>query len=305
MTRIGPTDALAGTTVVDLTRYLPGPYCTRLLADLGASVIKIEGPSGDPMRAVAWYEQLNAGKRIVTLDLCEQAGRQQFHALLAHADICVEGFRPSTAKALGVDAATLAARHPHLVLCSISGYNASGPDADRAGHDLNYQADAGLLGPTPRVPQLLVADVTGGLRAAIAILAALVRRGRSSALRSDVPAREDAAAVRISLHEAAASWAPFMPPPVLRGEHACYNVYETADREWVALGALEPKFWARFCRHVGRPEWIDVQFAEDRRRIALLEDVRDLFRTRTAAEWQADLTPLDCCFTRIPSGPIS
>ena len=272
---------LEGLTVVDLTRYLPGPYCTRLLGDLGASIVKVEPPSGDPMRGIDWYDLLNRGKQIVRLDLAAPGGRAELDALLSRADVCVEGFRPSTARALGVDGAALAARHPRLVHCSISGYGQTGPRAERAGHDLNYQADAGLLDAGRRMPSLLVADITAGLHATIAILAALVaRRGTT---------------IDVSLVQAAASWLPFVPPPKLRGDYACYQLYETADGGHVALGALEPKFWERFCRHVGREAWIADQFAPDPRRTALLEEVRALFRSREAACWSLELLPLDCC----------
>jgi crotonobetainyl-CoA:carnitine CoA-transferase CaiB-like acyl-CoA transferase len=292
---------LSGVTVVDLTRYLPGPYCTRLLTDLGATVIKIEPPQGDPMRGVRWavegapshaftagagmYDWLNGGKTIVTLDLREPSARAELHALLAGAAVCVEGFKPSTAREIGVDGGTLAARYPDLVHCSISGYGQTGPRADRSAHDVNYQADAGLLHAAPRVPELLLADITAALHAAIAILAALVaRRG---------------ATLDISLLDAARAWVPFVPPPVLRGDFACYNVYETADGGHVALGALESKFWDRFCRRVGQPEWIPLQFVPDPERTALKEAVRTLFRSRRLEEWMAELGPIDCCISAI------
>jgi crotonobetainyl-CoA:carnitine CoA-transferase CaiB-like acyl-CoA transferase len=273
--------SLAGVTVIDLTRYLPGPYCTRLLADLGATVIKVEMPSGDPMRGVDWYDLLNRGKQIVEIDLASPKGRLELDELLARAGVCVEGFRPSTARALGVDGATLRARHPKLVHCSISGYGQQGPGAERAGHDLNYQAEAGLLDAVPRMPPLLVADITAGLHATIAILAALVaQRGVS---------------IDVSLLKAAGSWMPFVPPPKLRGDFACYNLYETSDGAHVALGALEAKFWARFCTHAGRGDWIADQFAPDPRRAALVEEVRTLFLSRDAEYWARELLPLDLC----------
>ncbi len=302
-------NALEGVTVVDLTRYLPGPYCTRLLADLGARVIKIEPPHGDPVRAFEWpshsrpnhrsqptedpiarsgiYEVLNAGKEIVTLDLRDASAREELHRMLADATVCVEGFRPATARAIGVDGATLAVRYPHLVHCSISGYGQSGPNANRAAHDLNYQADAGLLAAlhSTQVPALLIADITAAYRATIVILAALVtRRGVT---------------LDVSLVDAARSWVPFVPPPVLRGDFACYNVYETSDGGHVALGALEAKFWGRFCRRVGHAEWIPLQFAPEPQRAALIGAVRALFRSRPTDAWITELAPADCCISAI------
>ena len=157
---------------------------------------------------------------------------------------------------------------------------------------MNYQADAGLLGATnvPEVPGLLIADITAAYHATIAILAALVaRRG---------------ATLDVSLVDAARSWLPLVPPPILRGDFACYNVYETADGRHVALGALESKFWERFCRHVGHPEWIPLQFAADPGRSAVNNAVRALFRTRPRDEWVTDLSPLDCCISAIAAGRL-
>jgi crotonobetainyl-CoA:carnitine CoA-transferase CaiB-like acyl-CoA transferase len=280
---------LEGITVVDLTRYLPGPYCTRMLADLGAAVVKVESPEGDPVRTVAWYSLLNDGKRVVTLDLRDEQGRRELDRLLSTADVCVEGFRPSTARAIGVDAETLRARHPQLVHCSISGYGQHGPGAERAGHDINYQAEVGLLAGRPAVPGLLVGDITSSYRAAIGILAALVGRGRTRA----------GAFVDVAISSAAAAWVPFRPPPVLRGDYACYNVYETADAQWLALGALERKFWERFCVRLGKPEWVALQFAPDPSRSLLLSELRSLIRATDAATWLRTFADVDCCLSPI------
>jgi alpha-methylacyl-CoA racemase len=298
--------ALERLTVVDLTRYLPGPYCTRLLADLGAHVVKVEPPQGDPMRGVAWYEQLNHGKEIVTLDLREAGGRDALHALLGRAAVCVEGFKPATARAIGVDGASLAARYPGLVHCSISGYGQSGPLVDRSAHDINYQADAGLLGAAspPQVPGLLVADITAAYHATIAILAALLNSNeRTTSPAVDRPSAGEGTTLDISLFAAAKSWVPFVPPPKLRGDFACYNVYETADGQWVALGALEAKFWQRFCQRVDRAEWIPLQFTPGGAQQELIEAVRTLLRRHDLAYWSAALGPVDCCFSPVPALP--
>jgi alpha-methylacyl-CoA racemase len=279
--------ALDGVTVVDLTRYLPGPYCTRILADLGATVIKVEPPGGDPMRSLVWYDLLNAGKRIVTIDFRSGNAAGELAALLTNADVCVEGFRPSTARALGVDAAALRTRHPRLVHCSISGYGQTGKDAERAGHDLNYQVEAGLLGEHPTMPSMLVADLTGALHAVIRILAALVERSRTGS----------GIALDVALLDAAAAWVPFIPPPILRGDHACYNVYETSDGKQIALGALEAKFWARFCERLQKPEWIARQFSEEPDRSRLVNEVRALIRSRSQSAWRQTFDSVDCCLT--------
>jgi crotonobetainyl-CoA:carnitine CoA-transferase CaiB-like acyl-CoA transferase len=239
------------------------------------------------MRTLMWYDVLNRGKREVTIDFRAAEGGREFEALIERADVCVEGFRPSTARALGVDAATLRARNPRLIHCSISGYGQEGPDADRAGHDLNYQIESGLLGSQPSVPSMLLADITGALHAAIRILAAVVERTRTGS----------GASLDVSLLNAAAAWVPFVPPPILRGDHACYNVYETSDGRRIALGALEEKFWARFCERVGKREWIPLQFAPEPQRSALVDDVRALIRSRPQSAWRQTLDSVDCCLT--------
>jgi alpha-methylacyl-CoA racemase len=301
---------LRGITVVDLTRLLPGPYCTQLLAQLGADVLKIEDPgAGDPTRSMpplhagvgVYFKLLNRGKRSVALDLRHSSAREALDTMLARADVCVEGFRPETSRRIGVDGASLAARHHHLLHCSITGYGVTGARADRAGHDLNYQAAAGLLALTeaPRVPRLLIADITAGLHAAIAILARLAGRERTGRGHT----------VDVSLYAAALSWLPFADPSSfaesadgrldLTGEHACYNIYEAADGEWLALAALEGKFWHRFCERVDRLDWVAQHFAEEPRRSELVGEVRALFRTRSREHWLRTFESVDCCLSSI------
>jgi alpha-methylacyl-CoA racemase len=258
-------------------------------------VVKVEPPDGDPVRRTvpAWYDVLTSGKRVVHLDLRDAKARVELDVLLAGADVCVEGFRPSTARAIGVDAATLGARHPHIVHCSISGYGQEGDDAERAGHDINYQGDVGLLGvwsggaSRPPMPQLLIADITGAFHAAIRILAALVAKGRTAS----------GSSIDVSLAAAAAAWTSFVPPPILRGDYACYNVYQAADGEWLALGALESKFWERFCARLGKTEWAPLQFANDPTRSLLLDELRALIRTRDRDSWLREFAGVDCCLS--------
>src|SRR3954467_8706830 len=237
---------LDGIRVLDLTRLLPGAYATLLLVDLGAEVIKVEDPrGGDTMRTLAggpsrYFEPLNRGKRSVTLDLRSPDAAAVLDALIAGAVVLCEGFRPSTARRLGVDAATLRARHPRLICASISGFGQTGPYVDRAAHDINYQALAGLLRP-PRLPGPLVGDIGSAHQAALAIVAAIVQRSRT----------REGRAIDVSIHEAAAAWSIFPVTDDLA--QACYNLYETADGQWLALGALETKFWTGFCERAGVP----------------------------------------------------
>jgi len=284
---------LDGVRVLDLTRLLPGAYATLLLADLGADVVKIEDPrGGDGMRSLPtsgrrpYFELLNRRKRSVTLDLRSPEASAVLDALCTHADVVVDSFRPSTARRLGVDAATIQARHPRLVCASISGFGQAGPYAERAAHDINYQALAGLLRP-PQLPGPLVGDIGAATQTAIRILAALVQRARTGV----------GSVVDVSIHDAAVAWSMF--PETGELENACYNVYETADGEWLALGALEPKFWQGFCERIERPDLVPLQHAHGAEREQVVRDVREVLRGRTRGEWLERFAGADVCLTTI------
>lgn len=284
---------LIGVRVLDLTRLLPGAYATLLLANLGADVIKVEDPrGGDGMRSLptvgrrSYFSLLNRNKRSVTLDLRSPAAPAVVDALCARADVVVDSFRPSTAKRLGVDAASLHARHPRLVCASISGFGQTGPYAERAAHDINYQALAGLLRP-PQLPGPLIGDIGAATQAAIGILAALVQRGRTGV----------GAVIDVSIHDAALAWAMF--PDTGELANACYNVYETADGRWLALGALEPKFWKGFCERIERPQLIPLQHAHGDERDRVVREVRAVMRGRPIDEWLRRFAGDDVCLTPI------
>ena len=287
------TKPLDGVRVLDLTRLLPGAYATLLLADLGADVVKVEDPrGGDGMRSLPtagrrpYFELLNRGKRSVTLDLRSPDAAAVLDALCAKAGVFVDSFRPSTARRLGVDAAALRARHPHLVCASISGFGQSGPYAERAAHDINYQALAGLLKP-PQLPGPLVGDIGAAMQAAVGILAALLQQARTGA----------GSIVDVSIHDAAMAWA--MLPTTGELANACYTVYETADGQWLALGALEPKFWKGFCERIGRPDLVPLQHAQGEERARVVKEVREAMRGRTRDEWLSAFADADVCLTTI------
>ncbi len=287
--------ALEGVRVLDLTRLLPGAYATLVLADLGADVVKVEDPrGGDPMRNLPalgdgrtrYFELLNRNKRSITLDLRSPDAAFVIAALAAHSDVIVESFRPSTARRLGVDAASLAAAHPRLICASISGFGQTGPDAERAAHDLNYQALAGLLRP-PALPGPLIGDIGAATQAALRIMAALIERGRTGS----------GSVIDVSIHEAAMAWSMF--PETGQLTSACYNLYETADHKWLALGALEPKFWAGFCERIERPLLIPSQHATGALQTQALDEVRHVMRSRTRDEWLARFADADVCLSAV------
>jgi crotonobetainyl-CoA:carnitine CoA-transferase CaiB-like acyl-CoA transferase len=300
---------LAGVRVLDLTRYIPGPLCTALLADMGADVVKVEEPPlGDPVRAVpparggesTLHAALNRSKRSLLIDLRQAAGAGLVRRLAGRSDVLVEGFRPGVLAARGLGPDRLLAENPRLVFCSISGWGGQGPLAGRAGHDLNYLARGGVLAglrgtgaERPTIPLAQLADSAGALAAALGVLAALLARDRSG--RGQV--------VEISLLDAAlalnatalARLENGVPARELSGSFACYNVYRCGDGAWVALGALEPKFWEAACRGLGLEEAIPQQWSRGAKREALVERFAAAFASRTRAEWLAAFEPLDAC----------
>ena len=286
-------EPLAGLLVVDLTRYLPGAFASRELQRLGARVVRVEPLEGDPMRHVApaWDDALNAGKESVACDLKADPALAQ--ALLARADVVLEGFRPGVAARLGVgpdDAPDSA------VYCSITGFGAEGSHVARAGHDLNYLGWAGVLEDTaPGLPPLQPADVAAGaLAAATEILAALLERGRSGR----------GARLTISMthgsHRLVAHRLGGDPlPRFLTGGLACYRIYETADGRHLTVGALEPKFFQRLCELIGRPELAERQLVAEAQ-AGLASDLADVFAGRPLAEWLALFDGEDVCV-----GPVA
>jgi crotonobetainyl-CoA:carnitine CoA-transferase CaiB-like acyl-CoA transferase len=304
------SDPLADVRVLDLTRLLPGAHVTLLLADLGADVVKIEDPrGGDPGRHLppvpggtsAYFHVLNRNKRSVTLNLRSPDAAPVLDAVVAQADVVVESFRPPTARRLGVDAATLRARHPRLIHASINGFGDAGPSVAQAAHDINFQAISGLLTVETQVPRMLIGDIGAAMNAAAGILAALYQRERTGV----------GAAVDVSIHEAALSWLLFPAARRLMaqdaaiglpidGSHACYNIYKTADDRYLALGALEPKFWEAFCGRIGRPDLVPLQYVEGVQ-LRILGDICALMRTRTRDEWIAFFAGVDACLTPVNS----
>jgi len=296
--------------ILDLTRLLPGGFCTLLLADLGADVIKVEDTGqGDYVRWAppyygsdehtplgtrsAIYLSLNRNKRSVRLDLKQEGGRQALIKLAETADVVVESFRPGVLDKLGVGFDVLRQANPALVYCPITGYGQDGPNRDRAGHDQNYLALNGILGLTgeadgpPIQSGAQIADLGGGaLMAAVGILAALQEARRSG----------EGQMVDISMTDGSLAWlameagryfgsgeVPERGNIMLSGGIVCYRPYEAADG-WVTCGALEPKFWARFCQAVDRPDLIEKQFEKPGSEAHA--QVAEIFKGRTREEWK-------------------
>ncbi len=303
-------DALSGVRVLDLTRLLPGPFLTMVLADMGADVVKVEDPRiGDYLRGFppakagmsGRFLAVNRGKRSLALDLKDPAGRATFGKLVEKADVVVESFRPGVMEKLGVGYAALAAINPKIVMCSISGFGQTGPYADRAGHDLGYIGLAGVLamggaaGGAPMLPGVQIADLAGGgLWGATAILAALFRRERTGqGAWLDISMTEGALALLAAeLGNLDCGARPTRGRDTLNGALACYGVYATSDGRYLAVGALEPKFWIALNTAIGRPPNISEIVGDQ---VKLRAELAAVFATKTGAEWAEILGKHDCC----------
>lgn len=310
-------DALEGIRVLDATRLLPGALATMYLAGFGADVIKIEQPgTGDYARHLFTPEgenpvftATNGGKRSVVLDLKHARGKKAMLALVRTADVFIEGFRPGVMDRLGLGYDALHAANPRLVYAAITGYGQAGPFRDAAGHDLNYMAMSGaldLIGPrdgAPVVPGVQIADIAGGgMQAAMGILLALVARGRTGEGQFvDISMTRGAAnliALPLAQHTLGGG-EPARGEGILGGQYACYNLYECRDGRYVALGALETKFWASLCRALGRPGLIAGHYAPEPRQSAMRAELAAIFGTKDADAWVRELAPHDCCVTAV------
>jgi crotonobetainyl-CoA:carnitine CoA-transferase CaiB-like acyl-CoA transferase len=307
---------LAGLTVLDLSRLLPGGFCSLLLADFGADVIKVEDTGmGDYVRwSPPYYEgaeqtsrsalflSLNRGKRSIRVNLKSEQGKQVLVRLAREADVLLESFRPGVLDRLGVGYERLRQENPGLVYCAISGYGQDGPNRARSGHDMNYLGLNGILGLTgerdgpPVQAAGQIADLGGGaLMAAVGILVALRERERSG----------EGQFVDCSMFDGALSWlvmlaaetfatgrAPRRGDVGLAGRYNCYRPYECADG-YVTLGALEPKFWQAWCEGVGREDLLVSQF--DGPGSESHDAVTAIFKQRTREQWRAFASEHDCC----------
>jgi len=296
---------LEGTVVLDLTRLLPGAVATQYLADWGAEVIKVEPPgAGDYARAMSpsVFKRTNAGKKSIVLDLKNSRGREILKSLVRTADVLIEGNRPGVMERLGVGYPELSVVNKRLIYVSLTGYGQRGAFAQLAGHDVNYLALGGVLGLNlPVIPGVQIADLVGGsMQAVIGILRALVARHHTGEGRHvDVSMY---AGVTSLLTVPLAGWRdtgcePRALTERLNGRYACYNIYEAADGRWLAVGALEPKFWAELCRRLGCEDLVLRQYEEPQD--ALKARIAAIFCTKPAQDWFEQLRDSDCCVTLV------
>ena len=314
---MSPNLALEGLKVLDLTRLLPGGYCTLLLADMGADVLKVEDPfGGDYVRwfppkvkeESAYFLAVNRNKKSMKLNLKHERGKEIFKQLVKHYDVLVEGFRPGVMDKLGLGYDEISRINPRIVYCSISGYGQDGPYSQRAGHDINYIGIAGILGITgikgkpPVVPGVPIADFGGGgMLAALGIMMALHYRDRTGVGQY----------VDISMMDGVAPWManvaaryfatkePLKLGEVeLAGGLICYRTYETKDGRYLSVGALEPKFWANFCRLIGREDLADAHL-DVQGDGKLTKEMEGIFKSKTLDEWLSLLEGHDTCIEKV------
>jgi crotonobetainyl-CoA:carnitine CoA-transferase CaiB-like acyl-CoA transferase len=306
-----PQGPLAGRRVADFSRLLPGPYCTRLLADLGADVIKVEAPAGDELKVMlpGLYGFLNRGKRVVRADLKSPSGQELAQAMLGWADVVIEGFRPGVAARLGIGYEDACRARPGVVYCSISGFGQHGPGRDRPGHDIVYEAMAGaftgpmLVGNVPDRPHLPIGDLGAALFAALSVTAALGDRTRSESVRLDVSMQEAV------VYQAITRWGGFpatrRPPQVgeLGNFSPAHATYRTRDGRHLALAAIEDRFWLRLTEALQRPDLSGPPYDSHAGRMAHREHLEGVI----AAEIERlDLNDALALFERhdVPAGPV-
>ncbi|ARF13565.1 CaiB/BaiF CoA transferase family protein [Sporosarcina ureae] len=306
--------------VLDLSRLLPGPYCSMLLADFGAEVIKVEEPSiGDYARAElpkvgevsALFHSLNRGKKSICLNLKDVADKECFKQLVKDADVVIESFRPGVMKRLGLDYKILSEINPGLVYCAITGYGQDGPYATQPGHDLNYIGYAGLLDVmgerhgAPQIPATQIADIGGGAYpAAMGIMLALFERQKTGIGQM----------VDISMMDGVLSWMPTFFPGFLAtgqqpqrgeldlsGKRASYAVYETKDHKWLAVGAFELKFWRAFCDVIGKEEFAEKLHDPVDVQLQMKEEITAILLQKTSAQWMEIFDGVAACVTPVLS----
>ena len=311
---------LEGIKILDLSRLLPGPLCTLHLADLGANVIKIEEPgTGDYARAIppltknisTFFLTVNRNKRSMTLDLRADEGREVFLKLVDEAQVVVESFRPGVLAKLNLSYEILKRRNPGIILCSITGYGQTGPYKAKAGHDLNYQAYAGILRPSPTeggkpiIPNFQIGDIVGGTQNAVmAILAAIISQKSTgigqhldvSMLDGLIAQNVVALAQKDSLESLGMDTAD-----MLNGLLHCYNLYKAKDGKYISLGALEFKFWKVFCTAVNRDDLVHKHMVMGEESVQVFRELDTLFAAKTRDEWVAELAGVDCCIAPVNS----
>lgn len=319
MAPIKDDSLLNGITVLDLSRNLPGPACSLMLMEMGAKVIKIEPPHGDDAKSMpTLYRALNGAKEIVTADFRTAEGIDILLSYASNADVLIEGFRPGVMSQMGCDYQKLSSVNPKLVMCSITGYGQDGDLATKAGHDINFLAESGLLSRlqtasgAQAMPGFQIGDVFGGTAmAAIGILAALLAAQRTGQGRYVDISMTDCLKPLALLPDAMQQmWKMLTGKPMphqedlLSGGLACYNLYETSDGDTLVVGALEHRFWKLFVQAIGQSDWVDLHWSKGLMpgtpaAAEIRQKLRELIESKPLSHWLHQLDGVDCCVNSI------
>ncbi|PLR95384.1 CaiB/BaiF CoA transferase family protein [Bacillus sp. T33-2] len=305
---------LKGVKIIDFTNYLPGPYASLRLAELGAEIIKVEPLKGDPARSTGLskngnglvYLAHNRQKKSIALNLKAEEGRHIALGLMAKADAVLESFRPGVMAKLGLGYEAVCNLKPDIVYCSITGYGDKGPMRGLGSHDLNYMSMSGLLSQLtneqgrPVHPSITIADYVGGMAASERVLAGLVSRGLTGKGSYHCISITDVMASLMANHVLIEKETGYPNGvSVLNGELISYALYETKDGRHVSLAALEPKFWRNFCIAVNREEWIPAHFSKLEPENPIFTEMMQLFKSKTMAEWTEFGRQVDCCLAPV------
>jgi crotonobetainyl-CoA:carnitine CoA-transferase CaiB-like acyl-CoA transferase len=297
--------ALSGIRVLDLSRMLPGPYCSMILADHGAEVIAIEDRKFQDDGL--FFSDLNRNKSHMSLNLKTPEGLEIFFKLVEKADVVIEGFRPGVVHRLGVDYEAVRQCNPRIIYCSISGYGQTGPLRNRVGHDVNYLSNAGVLDligekGRPVIPGVQIADIAGGsMNAAVGILLALFAREKIGKGQYIDISMTDGVVGLLTLpnyFSMLTRQRQLAGDMLLSHRYGCYNTYETADGRFISIGAVENRFWKKLCEHLNRPNYISLQYNEKKKE-EIIQDLREIFLTQSLDAWSAELAELEVCFAAV------
>ncbi|WP_077213245.1 CaiB/BaiF CoA transferase family protein [Bacillus dakarensis] len=304
---------LEGIRILDFSQYLPGPHATLRLVDMGAEVIKVESPQGDPSRPSTnkkgdglVFNTQNRNKKSIVLNLKEEDDRQIALNLIRDADVVLEGFRPGVVARLGISYEDVIKVKEDIIYCSLSGYGQTGPLSQLGGHDINYLSWSGTLAQfkdqtgRPVQPSTTIADFVGGISASEAILAALVKKlrtGEGSYIDLSITDTLLSLMSNHVVHESITGEEHGIPR--LNNKHVCYYIYETKDGRYVSLGALEPKFWTNLCTALNKLSWIPDHFSLAEPNNPVFEELKDMFSSRTLEEWTKFAQEVDCCLAPV------
>jgi crotonobetainyl-CoA:carnitine CoA-transferase CaiB-like acyl-CoA transferase len=298
--------ALSGITVLDLSRLLPGPFCSMILADHGARVISVEDKRF--MADDFFITTVNRNKEHMSLNLKTPVGKEIFFRLVKKIDVLLEGFRPGVVNRLGIDYDTIRNVNPKIIYCSITGYGQTGPYRNRAGHDVNFLGYSGVLDlmgepdRPPSIPGVQFADIAGGgMNAAIGVLLALLARDKTGKGQYIDISMTDGMVSLLPLtlfFQQRTGENPKRGESLLSHRYAFYNTYETADGRHITIGAVENRFWKQLCEHLDVSEYTPLQYNENRRQ-EILDFMRTTFKKKTLAEWEDELADLDVCWGRV------